>query len=135
MNDDSSRERAQKAAIAQVVRRQNVWHTEAGVGLRKLSPEATIDSIELLESEVLLNGDQFSGPVVWYVTLVFPDTEGGKLVSSETFPGIFLGHFENDAPVLDSLDVDFGSLSQAQPTREGNTPPQRSRAARRRPHR
>jgi hypothetical protein len=80
--------------------------------LLRLSPETKIDSLEVPEEEILLDADSFSGPVVWHVTLAFPEPGGSPLIASETFPGVFRGRFENNAPVVQSLDVDLSSLSQ-----------------------
>lgn len=134
MNEDIGPEWARRE-IAQKIRQQDLWQSEAGERLRKLFPETKNDNLEVLEEEILLDGKLFSSSVVWHVTLILPNLEGSSLVSAETFPGIFRGHFENDIPVLDSLDVDFGSLSQPQPPSEDNGALPRSRAPRRRQRR
>lgn len=116
-------DRACQKQIAQTLREYDLAHSEAGQLLLSLSPETKIEILEVLEDEISLEADGFSGPVVWHVTLTFPEPGSPPFVSSETLPGVFRGRFENGAPVIVSLDVELGSLSETQSATQADSAP------------
>lgn len=98
--------------IADVVRAQDPAATEAGQHLLSLSPDTHIDSLEVFEEAILVEDSDFSGPVLWHVTLNFPDAARGPIVASESLPGVFRGRYEGNQPRVETLDVDVSSLSE-----------------------
>lgn len=113
MISDQSLTRQRQRDVAEALRSQNLKETEAGRHLLVLSTDTHIDSLEVLEEEIILEGDNFSGPVLWHVTLSFPNPKQGPIVSSESFPGTFQGRYDDGQPCIETLDVDTSSLSSS----------------------
>jgi hypothetical protein len=85
--------------------------TEAWTDLSLLSSNTRVDTIEIFEREVRIDGEQFTGPITWYVVLEYgPRDDDGALRTSESFPGTFEGHFEGDTPIVDRMTVDTTSF-------------------------
>jgi hypothetical protein len=116
MGENEAEDLQRRRLVAQALRAFDLRQTEAGELLAGLSTSTRIDTAEVFEDEVLLDGETFSGPMVWHVALSFPEPDADALVTSETLPGVFRGHFDGDEAIFDELDVDLSSLApQPQP--------------------
>ncbi len=105
-NDTQGRQRV----IIEAVQAQEATETAAWSDLGTLSSNTVVNTVETFPEEIRINGDAFSGPLTWYVTLSYGKDEGDRLNTSESFPGRFEGHFENGEPVIDRMTVDVSSF-------------------------
>jgi hypothetical protein len=100
-----------RQAIALAVRKIDVTETDAWKDLSLLAKKVTVDALELFEEEIQLKNSDFSGALVWYVTLEYgPDED--PISTTESFPGKFEGHLDNEQPHIDSMVADTSSLSE-----------------------
>lgn len=95
----------QRRLIAEAVRGCDLTQTEGWAALLQLSPQANVESVETFEDEIQLKDDTFAGALLWHVTLQFDD-EGRSIVTSESLPGRFEGHFVGGAPEIERMVVD-----------------------------
>jgi hypothetical protein len=94
--------------IVSAVRSKDVTDTEAWHDLSALAPTPRVDSIETFEEEVQIEGQTFSGALLWYVTLTYGQPND-VVVSSESFPGKFEGHIADGIPSIDRMTIDTSS--------------------------
>jgi hypothetical protein len=99
--------------IVEAVQAQEMTQTEAWSDLDALSSSTVVDTFETFAEEVRIDGNTFSGPLTWYVLLRYgQDGDADQLTTSESFPGSFEGHFEDEMPVVDKMSVDVSSFYQ-----------------------
>jgi hypothetical protein len=79
--------------------------------LDELSTHTRIDATEVDPDGVVLHDNQFEGLMTVYVVLEYG---GGKekdgLTTSDSFNGKFSGHFEDDKPIIDRVEIDTSSF-------------------------
>jgi Predicted pPIWI-associating nuclease len=95
--------------VAEAVRSHDLTRTEAWDSLLQLSSRANVESVETFEDEILLEGDAFTGALLWHVTLQFDD-KGRLIDTSESFPGKFEGRFVDGTPSIKRMSVDTFSI-------------------------
>lgn len=98
--------------IVEAVQAQDPTETEAWSDLDALSTQTVVDTVETFIEEIRIDGNTFSGPLLWYVVLHYGSAGEDQLVNSESFPGRFEGHLDNDTPVIDRMLVDVSSFYQ-----------------------
>jgi hypothetical protein len=96
-------------SIVATVRDMEVTETDAWDVLSALASVTEVDAMEIFEDEIQIDGEKFSGPLLWYVTLIY-GPPNDQVVSSESFPGKFEGHIENGVPSVDSMTMDTSSF-------------------------
>jgi hypothetical protein len=97
------------ARIIDAVRNVELTQTGAWSALDGLSSNTRVDLIETFQDEIRFDGRRFRGPVVFHVTLQYGGGED-EVTLSEAFPGRFEGHFKDDRPIIDDVDVDTSSF-------------------------
>lgn len=96
---------------AKAVRAVDPADTEAWTALDALSSATVVDSVEVFEDEILLEGEGFRGSVLWHVTLVYKDTEGA-ITLTNSFPGNFEGVFRGQEAEVNRVTADTSSFYQ-----------------------
>ncbi|MER8699595.1 hypothetical protein [Mesorhizobium sp. M1273] len=108
---DNKERQLKQQRIALAVQDVEPTETEAWTDLALLSSNTRVDTVETFEREVRIDGEQFSGPITWYVVLEYGPRDGDDaLTTSESFPGTFEGHFEGETPIVDRMTVDTSSF-------------------------
>jgi hypothetical protein len=97
------------AEIARAVRAFEISESSAWKVLSALSSNTTVDSVEVIEAEIVLDGTKFEGPLVWYISLNYGSTED-SVVTSESLPGRFVGILDEGRPTILDLNVDISSI-------------------------
>ncbi len=95
--------------IVAAVRKIEVSDTEAWRDLSLLASDVRVNDIEMFEEEIRIDGDRFSGALLWYVTLIYGSSDD-QVVSSESFHGKFEGKFVDNTPIVDRMTVDTSSF-------------------------
>lgn len=95
--------------IAENLREFDITQTDAWIALSSLASSLEINSIEIFEDEIQVSGADFSGPILWYVTLSYGNVED-PLISSESFPGKFEGYIDDGKPIIASMTADTSSF-------------------------
>lgn len=98
-----------RRGIAKALREAEMERTEAWDHLTALASSVAIDSIEIFEGEIQIEGKYFSGPILWYVTLRY-GSANDELTVSESLPGKFDGTLEGGKPIIRSITADTSSL-------------------------
>jgi hypothetical protein len=107
MNDEA---RILRRKIGEAVQGMDFHDTQAWSDLDLLSTSTQIDTVETFENEIRFEGDQFQGPVTWYVVLRYGLHTGDPLETSESFPGTFHGRLVDGEAVIDDMTVDTSSF-------------------------
>jgi hypothetical protein len=100
-----------RRAIVAAVRNHDLAESEGGQELALLSTNTQFDSIEVFDDEIAIVGNEFSGPIIWHVQLVYRDPEG-DIQQSDSFPGQVSGRLEGDRVVIVKLSADTRSFYQ-----------------------
>lgn len=97
--------------IVEAVQDREVTTTEAWSDLDSLSSNTTVDTVETFPEEIRIEGSTFEGPLLWYVVLHYGPDDADQLISSESFPGHFEGHLNEEAsPIIDKMVVDVSGF-------------------------
>ncbi|CAN7296017.1 hypothetical protein LJR235_001414 [Pararhizobium sp. LjRoot235] len=96
--------------IVEAVQAMDHQDTQAWSDLDLLSTSTQIDTVETFENEIRFDGDQFEGPLTWYVVLRYGMNTDDPLETSESFPGTFHGRVVESDPVIDDMTVDTSSF-------------------------
>ncbi len=102
-------EREVRSRIADTVRDAEFTETEAWNDLSVLSNNTIVDTVEVFEDEIRIQGDAFEGPLLWHVTLEYGGKEGG-FSSADSYPGRFSGEYKNGEVILASMTADTSSF-------------------------
>jgi hypothetical protein len=100
-----------RRAIVAAIRNHDLAETEGGQDLALLSANTQFDSIEVFDDEIAISGNEFSGPIIWHVELVYRDPEG-DIRQSDSFPGQVCGRLEGDSVVIAKMSADTRSFYQ-----------------------
>lgn len=95
--------------VADAVRAVEFTETDAWGHLDVLSMATEVDNLEVFEDEILLEGNKFSGSLLWHVTLVYHDPEG-DLTLTESFPGSFEGRIRDGRADVEFVTADTSSF-------------------------
>ena len=100
MKDDQKRR-----IIASAIREQDAEQTEAWDALSVLSNATQVESVEVFEDEISISGDDFRGPIVWHVNLVYPDPDG-DIQQSDSYPGTVYGKVRGSEVEIERMTAD-----------------------------
>ena len=101
---------AQRQKILEAVQAKDYQETQAWYDLDALSSSTQVDTIETFEKEIRFDGDDFRGPLTWYVVLRYGMDTEDPLETSESFPGTFHGSLVDEVPVIHDMTVDTSSF-------------------------
>lgn len=110
MKDMDDNIRILRRKIIEAVQAMDYQDTQAWSELDLLSTSTQIDTVETFENEIRFEGDQFQGPLTWYVVLRYGMNTNDPLETSESFPGAFHGRIVDSQPVIDDMTVDTSSF-------------------------
>ena len=110
MKDMDEKNRILRRKIVEAVQAMDYQDTQAWSDLDLLSASTQIDTVETFENEIRFEGDQFQGPLTWYVVLRYGMNTHDPLETSESFPGTFHGRVIDAEPVIDDMTVDTSSF-------------------------
>lgn len=110
MTSEDDRRRLRRVA-AEAVRNTDPTVTEAWASLAALSSATRVDSVEVFEDEILVEGQGFRGSLLWHVTLVYNDPEG-PITLTNSFPGHFEGVFRGQEAEVRRVTADTSSFYQ-----------------------
>lgn len=110
MTDMEDKTTARRQKIVQAVQAKNYQETQAWSDLDFLSASTQIDTIETFEKEIRFDGNEFQGPLTWYVVLRYGMNTDDPLETSESFPGTFHGSLVDEVPVIHDMTVDTSSF-------------------------
>ncbi len=110
MKDMDDKIRILRRKIIEAVQAMDYQDTQAWSDLDLLSTSTQIDTVETFENEIRFDGDQFQGPLTWYVVLRYGMNTDDPLETSESFPGTFHGRIVDSEPVIDDMTVDSSSF-------------------------
>ena len=97
--------------IIAAVKATELTETEAWQDLSALSSNTYVDTIETFDEEVRIDRDRFEGPLTWHVTLHYgQQASEDELIISDSFPGSFEGHLEDDVPVIERMVAEVSSF-------------------------
>ena len=65
--------------------------------------------MEVFDNEIIIEGDHFTGPLLWHVTLHYGSGEE-EFTSSDSFPGTFEGSLKDHNVVVTRLTADTSSF-------------------------
>ncbi|MER8709332.1 hypothetical protein NKH80_04185 [Mesorhizobium sp. M0904] len=107
MNDNTTARRQQ---VIEAVQAKDYQETQAWSDLDALSSSTQVDTIETFEKEIRFDGNDFQGPLTWYVVLRYGMDTADPLETSESFPGTFHGSLVDEVPVIQDMTVDTSSF-------------------------
>ncbi|GLS36587.1 hypothetical protein GCM10010869_21770 [Mesorhizobium tianshanense] len=110
MTDMDDKNRVLRRKIVEAVQAMDYQDTQARSDLDLLSTSTQIDTVETFENEIRFEGNQFQGPLTWYVVLRYGMNTDDPLETSESFPGAFHGSLVDSEPVIDDMTVDTSSF-------------------------
>ena len=96
--------------IASAMRQVDIGQFSGWNDLDQLATRVEIQDLEVFESEIVVDGDTFIGPVNVYVVLHYGNEDGDAFPDS--YPGSFRGHLSDGKPVIDDVTVDTSSFYQ-----------------------
>ncbi|MEQ8178257.1 MAG: hypothetical protein RIA10_07980 [Amphiplicatus sp.] len=98
-------EKQKRRAIADAARNAAFQNMEAWQDLALLSHNTVIEAVEVFEDEIVFEGAQFRGTLVWHVTLTYTDPDE-EVTDSESFPGFFEGVMDENGPHITRMLAD-----------------------------
>lgn len=100
-----------RRTIAAAVRQVDPSATEGGGDLALLSQNTQFESVEVFDDEMSISGQNFAGPIVWHVELVYSDLDG-DIRQSDSYPGTVTGRIDGDQVIVEQMTADTRSFYQ-----------------------
>lgn len=100
LNEDQKRQ-----LIAKAIRDAAPEATDGWNDLSVLSGNTQVESVEVFEDEISIMGDEFLGPIVWHVDLIYRDPEG-DIHQSDSYPGTVSGLINGKEVVIERMTAD-----------------------------
>jgi hypothetical protein len=109
MTDSKLDEDFERRIAAEAARAQEFTETEAWDDLSVLSANTQVDTLEVFEDEIILEGERFTGPLLWHVTLHYGSGDDA-FTSSDSFPGTFEGELKDGKARITRMTADTSSF-------------------------
>jgi Predicted pPIWI-associating nuclease len=94
---------------AEAARIKDVTSTEAWDALSNVSSNTEVDTVEIFEDEIVVNGSTFSGPLLWHVVLNYGN-DADAFATSDSVPGTFEGLFDDGRALITRMTADTSSF-------------------------
>lgn len=104
MSTSTKRDDRRIDAIVRAAEGYGIVSSPAWAPLRALSDETRLDQVRVSSDGIILDGDRFTGLMDVFVLRQY--RAPAAFAEGDSFPAEFSGHFEDDKPVIDAVEVD-----------------------------